>query len=106
MSHVAQYLGLYNSKNFFTSKIFTLKIKLLRKKNEDILSYKSNFKLTEEKLSQELSSKFLGNNPFFLFEILKFCWAKLNTVNDKNNKLHTDQKKKGYEQRIIFSFFL
>ena len=92
MSHVAQYLGLYNSKNFFTSKIFILKIKFLRKKNEDTLSYKSNFKLTKEKPSQELSSKFLGNNPFFLFERLKF-WAKLNIVNDKN-KIHTDQKKK------------
>ena len=93
MSHVAQYLGLSNSKNFFTSKIFTSKI-ILRKKNEDTLSYKSNFKLTEEKLSQELSSKFLGNNPFFLFERLKFCWAKLNVVNDKNSKIHTDKKKK------------
>lgn len=93
MSHVAQYLGLYNSKNVFTSKIFILKTKFLRKKNEDTLFYKSNFKLTEEKPSQELSSKFLGNNPFFLFERLKFCWGKLNTVNDKN-KIHTDQKKK------------
>lgn len=105
MSHVAQYLGLYNSKNFFRSKIFTSKINFLRKKNADTLSYKSNFKLIEEKLPQELSSKFLGNNPFFLLERLKFCWAKLNTVNDNNRKIHTDQKK-GYEQRIMFSFFL
>lgn len=73
MSHVAQYLGLYNSKNFFRSKIFTSKINFLRKKNADTLSYKSNFKLIEEKLPQELSSKFLGNNPLFLFERLKFC---------------------------------